>query len=78
MSKFLKLGLVDLGKGFLIAFGTVFLLGISNVLQTGVFPSLPELGALAVAGLAAGLVYITKNLFTNSENKLIEKEPDKI
>lgn len=76
MSKFLKLNLLDLGKGFLIAAGTVIVLGVANILQTGVLPTLLELKALAIAGLAAGLTYLGKNLFTNSMNKLGAKEPE--
>ena len=74
MSNFGSINLIDIGKGFLIAFLTVFLLGITNILQTGVFPALAELGTLAIAGLAAGLSYVLKNFFTNSKNKLTEKE----
>jgi Flp pilus assembly pilin Flp len=74
MSGFLQINWLDVGKGFLIAFGTVFLLGVVNVLETGTFPTLAELGALAVAGLAAGLTYVLKNFFTNSGNKLAEKD----
>ena len=75
MSGFGSINLVDIGKGFLIAFLTVFLLGVVNILQTGVFPALAELGTLAIAGLAAGLSYVLKNFFTNSENKLAKKDP---
>lgn len=76
MSKFLSLGLIDLGKGFLIAVGTVVLTGVANTLQTGVLPSWIELKAYLIAGLAAGLAYLAKNLLTNSKNKLMEKETD--
>lgn len=77
-SKFFAINWLDVGKGFLIAFGTVFFAGIVVVLESGVFPTLAELGTLAVAGLAAGLTYVLKNFFTNSSNKLAEKEPDVI
>lgn len=75
MSIFGTINWLDIGKGLLIAFGTVFLLGLSDIIQTGVLPTLAQLGTLALAGLAAALSYIIKNFFTNSQNKLIEKEP---
>lgn len=77
MSGFFKLNLLDLGKGFLIAFLTVVLLGVGTILETGVFPTLAELGTLAIAGLAAGLSYLLKNLVTNSNNQLLVKDPPK-
>lgn len=76
MSGFMNLNLLDLAKGFLIAFLTIFLLGAGSILESGVFPTLAELGTLAIAGLASGLSYILKNLVTNSKNKLFTKEPN--
>lgn len=78
MSAFGKLNLADLGKGLLIAFGTVVLAGIVNAFNEGRLPTLSELGSLALAGLAAAGAYLLKNLFSNSENKLFKKESDKI
>ena len=75
MSIFGTINWLDIGKGLLIAFGTVFFLGLGQYFDAGVLPTLGQLGTLALAGLAAALSYILKNLFTNSENKLAEKEP---
>lgn len=75
MSIFGSINWADIGKGLLIAFGTVFFLGLGQILETGVFPTLAELGGLALAGLSAALAYLVKNFFTNSENKLAGKEP---
>lgn len=77
-SVFGKINLKDLGKGLLIAFGTVILAGIVNAFNEGRLPTLTELGSLAVAGLAAAGAYLLKNLFTNSSNELLKKESDKI
>lgn len=58
-SKFLSLNWLDLGKGFLVAFGAFAL----NYLQTTFVPSLeisPEVKTLIYAGLA----YLGKNFFT--------------
>lgn len=78
MSGFGKLNWLDIGKGFLIAVGTVILMGVGNILQTGRFPNGAELLTIAGAGLSAGITYLLKNVFTNSENKLVTKEPDKL
>ena len=75
MSKFGKLNLKDLGKGFLIAFLASFLTAVVTVLQTGAFPDLVALGTMASVGLAAGVAYLAKNLLTNSNNQLLAKEP---
>jgi hypothetical protein len=77
MSVYRKIDLKDVGKGVLIAFGTVFLLGLQQTLSNGNLPTLAELGTLAIAGLAAALAYIVKNVFTNSDNKFLEKEQEK-
>lgn len=75
MSSFLAINWADVGKGFLIAFLTVVVGGVLSFLNLGVFPSLSDLGSLAIAGLAAGIAYLAKNFLTNSENKLFSGEP---
>lgn len=74
MSKFGSINWFDIGKGLLIAFGTVFFFGLSQAFDAGRLPTLAELGTLALAGLGAALAYLLKNFFTNSENKLGGKE----
>jgi Flp pilus assembly pilin Flp len=74
MSVFGTINWLDFGKGVLIAFGTVVLLGLYQILNEGRLPTTAELGTLALAGLAAALSYVLKNFFTNSKNKLAEKE----
>lgn len=74
MSVFGTINWLDFGKGLLIAFGTVFFLGLSQYFEAGVLPTLAQLGALAIAGGGAMLTYLLKNFFTNSKNKLAEKE----
>lgn len=69
-SSFGKLNLADLGKGVLIAVGTVILTGIATSLQAGKLPTTSELGVLVIAGLGAGAAYLVKNIFTNSNNQL--------
>ena len=78
MSNFGKLNLADIGKGFLIAAGTVVITGLATSLEQGQFPDWPTLQALLLTGLGAGCVYLLKNLFTNSESKLAKKETNKL
>ena len=68
----------DAGKGFLITFGGAFLPSIALTLQAGTLPDEKTFLTLLGASLSAGITYIFMNIFTNSENKLGKKEPDKI
>jgi len=73
-STFLKLNLKDLGKGVLVAIGTAVLTAVIPLLQTGKLPNIEELRVVGVSAIAAGLVYLLKNLFTNSDGELAKKE----
>jgi hypothetical protein len=73
-SEFLKINWLDLGKGVLVAVLTVVLQGVIDILQTGLLPTLQQIYAFLGPGLAAGLAYILKNLFTNSQNELGKAE----
>lgn len=74
MSSFGKINWYDILKGFLIAAGTVVLTGIASILQAGEFPEWSKLSGLLMTGLAAGVTYLVKNIFTNSDNVLAKKE----
>jgi Flp pilus assembly pilin Flp len=74
MSNLFSLNWKDVGKGFLVAVLTVVITGLGTSLQSGKLPTLAELGALALAGLGAGLAYLLKNFFTNSNNELGKTE----
>lgn len=76
-SGFLSLNWADLGKGILVAFGTVFLGALYGTLNSGTFPTGADLKTWALAGLAAAVSYLLKNLFTNSSNQLAKPEPPK-
>jgi len=69
-SNFGELNWADIGKGALVAFLTIVITGLGTTLQAGAFPTLAELGTLALTGLGAGLAYLLKNIFTNSKNEL--------
>lgn len=72
---FFSLNLRDLVKGFVVSVLTVVVAGLSETLSTGVIPTLERVQSLGVLGLAAGGAYILKNLFTNSKDQLLTKEP---
>jgi len=73
-SNFLKLDVKDLLRGLLMAILTSVVLGLGNVLQTGVMPDFITIKGILLTGLAAGFVYLGKNLLTNSEDKLLKKD----
>jgi len=76
-ASFLKINIRDLVKGFLVAVLTVVVSGLSTALNEGHLPTETELKSLALIGLSAGGAYLLKNLFTNSEDQLLKKEPNK-
>jgi len=75
-SKFLKLNAADFVKGFIMAVLTVIVTGLYTALTSSPphFPTGSEWATLGMAGLAAGIAYIIKNLFTNSEDKFMKTE----
>lgn len=76
-SSFLNLNIQDLLKGFVVAgltaIGTVLL----PSLESGLFPDLALLKTAGITGLTAGIAYLLKNLFTNSNDKLLKTEEGK-
>ena len=73
-SSFLRLGWRDAVKGFVVAAITVVLGGLYTSVEAG---SLPSAAQLQTLGLAAGIAYLLKNFLTNSEDKILTKEPEK-
>jgi hypothetical protein len=69
-SKFLTLNWKDLVKGLLVAILGAIVAGVTSALQTNTF----DLKAIGMGALVAGLSYITKNLFTNSDGAPLAKE----
>ena len=67
---FLSINWADVGKGFLVAVGTVILTSLATTIQAGQFPTLAQLGTLGLAGLGAGVTYLLKQFFTNSAGQL--------
>jgi len=72
MSKFLNLNSSDFIKGLIVAvLGTVISM-VYSVLQTNSLEF--DWKAIGMAALTSGMAYIMKNLFTNSEGKMMKKE----
>jgi ABC-type uncharacterized transport system permease subunit len=75
-SSFLSITSKDVLKGFVVAVLTSIATAVIPVLQTGALPKLEQLHGIAIAGVAAGIAYLFKNFFTNSNDQMLKKEPD--
>jgi hypothetical protein len=73
-SNFLNLNLNDFLKGCVVAVLTAVFATLTTLLQTGTLFDKASLPIIGVAALTAFLGYITKNLFTNSQNQLFVSE----
>lgn len=72
-SDFLKLNWMDFLKGLLIAVISAVFTVIYTTVQAGSLTF--DWKAIGVTALASALAYISKNLFTNSDNELAKSEP---
>lgn len=74
-SKFLALNLADFGKGLLMVIMAAFVTGVYELLQSGPFLfDWVTFKPIVLAAVAAGLSYIIKNFFTNSQGSFAKKE----
>lgn len=73
-SKFLKLNGHDLLKGAIIAAGTAISFTLIPILQAGQLPTIEQLKSGGIAALCAGIVYLLKNLFTNTNGTIAKAE----
>lgn len=75
-NKLFSLTSSDVVKGFIMAVLTVVVTALYNSLQSG---SLPIEWAFwktqLMLGLGAGVAYLLKNLFTNSNDQFLKSEP---
>lgn len=69
-----KLKLYDYVKGVIVAIVTAILTSILPIIQTGALPDLATLKTIAISAVSAGLAYLLKNLFTNSDGELAKPE----
>jgi Na+-translocating ferredoxin:NAD+ oxidoreductase RnfE subunit len=74
-SKIFTLDSRDLINGLIVAFLTVLLTGIIEILGNGTVFDWQSLKPVIIAGISAALSYLLKNLMTNSRNQLFTKEP---
>ena len=61
-----ELKLSDWLKGLLIAIGATVIPAIIALLSNGTFPNKQQLIAIGIGGLSAGLTYVAKNFFTDT------------
>lgn len=61
-SPFLKLNWKDALNGFITAFLTAFLTQVYQSIEAGTLPTLPQLKASTLVGLAGGIGYVLKKL----------------
>lgn len=52
-------------KGALVAFGTAFLTSVTQWINAGALPTWPQTKVSLIAGIAALVVYLTKNFMTD-------------
>ena len=74
-STFLSIKWKDVLKGFITAVITAILMAIYPLLQGGGTITLDQLKASGLIGLTAGVGYLIKNVFTNSNDQFLKKEP---
>lgn len=74
-SRFLTLDWKDFSRGLLIAFLTVVLTGVINILDTGAVFTWVTLKPVLIAGVSAALSYLLKCLATNSQDQMFKREP---
>ncbi len=72
MSPFGKLNLADFGKGLLVAVGSAVFSVIYSTIQAGSLTF--DWKAIGITALSAALAYLSKNLFTNSNNEVAKPE----
>jgi hypothetical protein len=75
MSQFFNLNLRDLAKGAVVAIISALVTTIIPVVDSGSLPTFEQLKAAGWIALTAGVSYLLKNLFTNSDDAFMKGEP---
>jgi hypothetical protein len=69
-----KLSFKDIMKGFITAILSGALTGVYQVVQTGGEVNPMVLKSSGMVGVASGIGYLIKNIFTNSNDEFLKKE----
>ena len=72
----MKLNMHDFLKGLVVSFLAAFIMTMMTIIQDGNL-KFDHIKTAAVAGLAAGLAYLTKNMFVSNEPEPVKPEPVK-
>lgn len=76
-SNFLNLNLPDYVKGFILAIITALITGVYNALNNGGIEfTWIFFKPIVFTAVGAGLAYLIKNVFTNSNDQFLKKEPN--
>jgi hypothetical protein len=73
-STFLNLNARDFFKGLVMVLVTALVTGLYELLQNGSPFDWPNLKVVLIASVGAGVAYILKNFFTNSQGELFTFE----
>ena len=74
-SKYLSITIKDVLKGAIVAVLTSIATAVIPILQTGEIPGIEQLHTILIAGVGAGVAYLLKNFFTNSNDQILTREP---
>ncbi len=75
MSSYFNLNLKDLAKGAIVAIISALVSAIIPAIDSGTLPDMAQLKAAGWIALTAGVSYLLKNLFTNSDDAFMKAEP---
>lgn len=73
-SEFFKLNWRDIFKGFVLVIITAIVTGVYELLQGGFALDWLTFKPILLTSVAAGLSYLVKNLFTNTQGEILTPE----
>lgn len=73
-SVFGMVNISDVARGLIVAALSAALTALAAIVNAGALPSMGDWKGIALTGIAGGLAYLTKNFFTNSEDKMFTGE----
>lgn len=77
-SNLLNINWKDALKGFIVAVITAILAAVYTGIQNNTFPvTWADWRTILIAGCGAGISYVIKNVFTNSDDKFLKPEKKK-